>query len=949
MKTPSFTAVFKALHGVEPFPWQRRLADAVVSSGKWPNLALPTAAGKTSAIDVALYHLALEADTPSHERKAPRRILFVVDRRTVVDDAYRRALRIARKLEEPSDKAEIQWLRSQLLKHGGTQPLATAMLRGGVYRDQQWFKDPLQPTVIVSTVDQVGSRLLFRGYGCRSEAWPIHAALVATDALVLLDEAHLSQPFEQTLEAVQLRIQEDHRRNGWGLPLQKASLTATSAASAPPMREDDEDRAHPVLSVRLSTPKPCLLIKVATERIKADLKPQERRQVVQANRQKMAEEFLRVAKAFAAASLPKKIAIIVNEVALARLVHELLVAASQNSFLVIGRSRPVDRWNLFDATEAPMQQVRVGSPPLAVGGKCLFVVSTQCIEVGADLDFDHLITECAAIDALRQRFGRLARLGRSHPSHAVIIGSKGQVAGGVIHPVYGEALGATWDWLSSKARKGAHPLGKGPVIDFSHASLTPLLPSGEALAKLLTPREDAPLLLDHHLECWNQTHPKPAAEPEVALFLHGPSKGPPEINVVWRDLPKDATASWADWVEVLRPVSAESLQLPLHQLIQWLKSRAEEDCFDAPAEETEEGRDDTKEDLPFPLLRLRPDSEPVLCQSFEDVRRIRQGETVVLPVSAGGCDRFGWAPRSKDPVVDCSLQAHLLQRRELMVIVDVPEDELPVADSILNQIRNRSTPSPIGVLHRELAIQLASNKTTRWDATALPQSTQMLLTRKGRVPDVRFLDADSEDWEDDRMSRVSSSRIDLLRHLEDVHAEVLRYCKVLGLPKEPSKTLELAAFLHDVGKADPEFQSMLGNADTKGSLLAKGTRVGTGKATRHEALSVDMVATASVKGLQDSDLLLHLIGSHHGRARPFIMTDRGGFQAPEATLRLTLPNKDTVSFSGSQCDRLYRADSGYALRFDDCSKRLGAFHLALLETLLRLADWKVSGSYNGHP
>src|SRR5262249_59669411 len=42
----------------------------------------------------------------------------------------------------------------------------------------------------------------------------------------------------------------------------------------------------------------------------------------------------------------------------------------------------------------------------------LVVVATMTVEVGADLDFDHLITEAAPLPALRQRFGRLNRLGK---------------------------------------------------------------------------------------------------------------------------------------------------------------------------------------------------------------------------------------------------------------------------------------------------------------------------------------------------------------------------------------------------------------------------------------------------------------------------------------------------------------------------------------------------------
>ena len=82
-----FPAFYDAVHGFAPFPWQARLAGEVAGPG-WPAvLALPTAAGKTSAIDVAVFTLALAAGAPLAARTAPLRVFFVIDRRYGISGA----------------------------------------------------------------------------------------------------------------------------------------------------------------------------------------------------------------------------------------------------------------------------------------------------------------------------------------------------------------------------------------------------------------------------------------------------------------------------------------------------------------------------------------------------------------------------------------------------------------------------------------------------------------------------------------------------------------------------------------------------------------------------------------------------------------------------------------------------------------------------------------------
>ena len=50
---------------------------------------LPTGTGKTAAIDIAVFHLACQADR-GPARTAPLQILLVIDRRIVVDAAFKR-------------------------------------------------------------------------------------------------------------------------------------------------------------------------------------------------------------------------------------------------------------------------------------------------------------------------------------------------------------------------------------------------------------------------------------------------------------------------------------------------------------------------------------------------------------------------------------------------------------------------------------------------------------------------------------------------------------------------------------------------------------------------------------------------------------------------------------------------------------------------------------------
>src|SRR5690606_25695394 len=115
-----------------------------------------------------------------------------------------RASRLAEALQQAKDGVVCRVAAALRALQGDPEalPLLPAILRGGMPREVEWARAPHQPVVLVSTVDQVGSRLLFRGYGVSDRMRPIHAGLLGRDTLYLLDEVHLSRPFEETLAAV---------------------------------------------------------------------------------------------------------------------------------------------------------------------------------------------------------------------------------------------------------------------------------------------------------------------------------------------------------------------------------------------------------------------------------------------------------------------------------------------------------------------------------------------------------------------------------------------------------------------------------------------------------------------------------------------------------------------------------------------------------------------------
>ena len=140
----------------------------------------------------------------------------------------------------------------------------------------------------------------------------------------------------------------------------------------------------------------------------------------------------------------------------------------------------------------------------------LFVVAMQTIEVGADISFDALITEAAPLDVLRQRFGRLDRLGLRKVSHGVIAARKHLLR--EKDPIYGDAVKMTWEWLGRRDKR--HRPNK--CVDFGLSALKPPTDPVE-LAALCAHTVRAPVMMPAHLDNWVQTTVPPVPDPDPAV------------------------------------------------------------------------------------------------------------------------------------------------------------------------------------------------------------------------------------------------------------------------------------------------------------------------------------------------------------------------------------------------------------------------------------------------
>jgi CRISPR-associated endonuclease/helicase Cas3 len=541
------------------------------------------------------------------------------------------------------------------------------------------------------------------------------------------------------------------------------------------------------------------------------------------------------------------VAVVLNRVKRAREIFEILLGKGARPFadpvvdndsnnspqtaLLIGRTRDLDRNELTDEL---VPRAEAGRKPATTP---LIAAATQCIEAGADFDFDALISEIAPLDCLCQRFGRVNRIGRPIDAESAIIASSHQIRRSAVEdPIYGAAPRFTSNLLLEKsATQGRRKLRRN-LIDFGVERYASWAPASEALKECLASRKDAPVLMPSATEFWSRTSPRPAIDPEdIALYLHGPKIGVGDIEIVWReDLNDDKIDDnpskeerWKDRVWVCPPSSLEAISIPISEARLWLAGQSRAEIADVEAHEEDAGRRILFAESSAALRwRGKHNQETRLINAMG----LRPGDVVIVPASRGGCDRWGWAPSSSKKVSDLGRTANLQQRGRDILRLSAASSELSTHD--LKCVADMDDWSNEQILDQFVRYFEETGQTdfTKPLVVRAANGTPLAIERKRRQEGKAQTDSAGEAvTEDDESLRGIQKRVLLAAHSRGVQEYARGFAERAGLPSELVEDLALAGYLHDAGKAHPEFKCFLCGGDELAALagpdLAKSARM----------------------------------------------------------------------------------------------------------------------------
>ena len=906
-----FENAFEALTGVPPLSWQRRLYRKHFASGSLPSVVdIPTGMGKTMIMAIWLIARA-------NKCKAPTRLIYVVDRRTVVDQAT-----------DVAESLVKNWTKSG--KFDGPLP-AISTLRGQLADNREWSRDPSRPAIIIGTVDLIGSGLLFSGYRSGFKSKPLHAGLLGQDSMLVLDEAHLSKPFEKLLLGIS-SFQQSH-----GSPMQVIRMSATSG------KPDDgashftldldatgnltgEDAADPVIAKRYSAQK---RLKVITVKEKEKLNAA------------LAESAIELAKR--SDLVGKRIVVFVRKPADATAVADLIrkhvietvddsgpkpkkiknTPYAESAEVLTGTMRGLERDRLVKT--ATLMRFLDGDEVPGKNNNPVFLISTSAGEVGFDLNADHMVCDATTIDSFIQRLGRVNRRGNGAATVKLVRGPV-KLKDGKPEELKG------LDLAIANTLKLLEGIPDGDVSPRNIAALR----SGswkDEYNNASSPESATVELTDILLDNWSMTSidERMPGRPPVGPWLRGIEEERAQTTVAWRaelDLFDDLLTAQAPLAAIfakhaIRP--HESLTVNTAYLVDFLKAIPK--LKDRPP------------NLMSTVVAIRLPFGKVDCQQLNQLVKnpsiLYADSTLILPATFGGLDGAGMLDAEAIPK----------QRAE----GDTEPPSLDVAD--------HEDYKQNGVARSRLRILMRRTGDRAWTVEPLPALS---------IPDYITLEPEYENSSSlFKAIRDAELRVRLVRpvafddegdpacslvclapalktqdatedQILDVHVGLVKkeaedIAKALKLPEDDVIWIALmfAAQWHDEGKKAPIWQRFAKNPDPHEPPLGKMVQSRDPKSLRgyrHEfgsLLRMKHPDRCNTKGceapkLADAhELALHLIATHHGAGRPHF---RPALYEP---------------FTDAETDAVH---TDVIRRFARLQRKYGWWRLAWLENLLRCAD-----------
>jgi CRISPR-associated endonuclease/helicase Cas3 len=846
---------------------------------------------ETSVVAIWLIALAHRStDSPSN---LPRRLVYVVNRRTVVDQTTSEAERLRSNLGAAGLSEPLSRLCALPFKNGDA-PFAISTLRGQFADNREWSADPARPAVIIGTVDMIGSRLLFSGYGAGFKTKPLYAGFLGQNALLVHDEAHLEPAFQELLTAI---TDEQRRCEEFGR-FDVMELSATSRGPQYPFELTTEERNPPA---KLPDP-PTEPLHIVWERLRAKkglrFHPVEQRGDV-------AKEIGLLARL--RRSSGESVLVFVRTVEDVKTVRQILtdkregVPADQVQLLT-GTLRGLERDRLVKH-DPIFARLLLTAPP---DGRTVYLICTSAGEVGIDTSADHMVCDLTPLDSMTQRFGRVNRRGEGAAEIDVVYETESDPKH--VDKDMEKARRKTFeilrtlpicDWV--ERRYDASPLAlldwklsheerlRRAVCDYAYgwdigdldqrAAFTP--------APMILPTSD--ILFDS----WALTsvRDKLPGRPSVEPYLHGLSSWePPETRVAWREEVGVITGA------LLALYSPEDLldDYPLkpHELLRDTSRRVFDGLKKLKA------RSDT------PVWIVSGD-DSVRTTSLEELTSEKDPvnyKTVLLPPTAGGLENgmFNADATSADDVADDWWNEGGIRRRRRLRESDAEFDDKTKGMRLIRTIDTKPESA-----EEEDDGDIAPGRFWHW--YELPTS------------------GDSDG------SKASNKAVAWQVHTDDVVRNVVHMVQRLALADELQHALTQAAYLHDFGKKRKLFQRILGNMNGNILLAKSGKKkqhFGLKEDYRHEFGSLlDLENETDFLELADEmkELVRHVIAAHHGRGRPHF---------PEDEVFDPEPKGQSLSKIAAEVPQ----------RFARLQRKYGRWGLAYLESLLRAADYDASAN-----